>query len=113
MQPKILLGMGCSVASTILTNLGILVQKHSADVEAGKPLWRRWRFWIGFTLNLGSEAGLTTVALALAPLSFIAPLAVRDAATKHPFFPSCSLPNNLRASFSRWCNRAWRSSSTP
>ena len=35
---------------------------------------KRWRFWLGLTINLGSEAGLTTVALALAPLSFIAPL---------------------------------------
>lgn len=51
------------------------MQKHSADVEAGKPLCRRWRFWLGLLVNLGSEAGLTTVALALAPLSFIAPLA--------------------------------------
>lgn len=72
---SILLGMVCSVASTVLTNIGILMQKHSADVEAGQPLWRRWRFWMGFTVNLGSEVGLTTVALALAPLSFIAPLA--------------------------------------
>ena len=51
------------------------MQKHSADVEKGRPLHRRWRFWVGLTVNLGSEVGLTTVALALAPLSFIAPLA--------------------------------------
>ena len=51
------------------------MQKHSADVEKGLPLYRRWRFWLGFLVNMGSEVGLTTVALALAPLSFIAPLA--------------------------------------
>ena len=72
---QILLGMGCSIVSTILTNIGILIQKHSADVEKGKHLCKRWRFWLGFTINMGSEVGLTTVALALAPLSFIAPLA--------------------------------------
>ena len=75
MSGKIVMGMSCSVASTILTNIGILFQKYSADVEKGRPLCKRWRFWLGFALNLGSEAGLTTVALALAPLSFIAPLA--------------------------------------
>ena len=74
MASTTLLGMGFSVASTVLTNIGILLQKHSADVERGKPLCHRWRFWLGFTLNLGSEAGLTTLALMFAPLSTIAPL---------------------------------------
>ena len=60
---------------TILTNIGILMQKHSADVERHLCLIYRWRFWVGFTLNLGSEVGLTSTALYLAPLSFIAPLA--------------------------------------
>ena len=74
-QERIFLGMLCSVASTILTNIGILMQKHSAETEKHLCLIYRWRFWVGFTLNLGSEVGLTTVALALVPLSFIAPLA--------------------------------------
>jgi hypothetical protein len=74
MASTTLLGMGFSVASTVLTNIGILLQKHSADVDRGKPLCHRWRFWLGFTLNLGSEAGLTTLALMFAPLSSIAPL---------------------------------------
>ena len=70
----IYVGLCLAVASTVLTNLGILFQKLSADVEADRPLRERWRFWLGFTLNLGSEAGLTTAALALAPMSVIAPL---------------------------------------
>ena len=52
-----LLGMGFSVASTLLTNIGIPLQKHSADVERGQPLWLRWRFWLGLTLNLGPRLG--------------------------------------------------------
>lgn len=68
------MGLAFAVASTLLTNVGILFQKLSADTEADKPLCSRWRFWLGFTLNLGSEAGLTTAALALAPMSVIAPL---------------------------------------
>ena len=73
-EGQTLLGMGFSVASTILTNIGILLQKHSADVERGKHLCLRWRFWLGFVLNLGSEAGLTTLALMFAPLAALAPL---------------------------------------
>ena len=49
-------------------------QKHSAHVEVGRPLCRRWRFWVGFTLNLGSEAVLSSVALYFTPLSLIAPM---------------------------------------
>lgn len=75
MQQRIFFGMLCSVASTILTNVGILMQKHSAHIERHLCLIYRWRFWVGFTLNLGSEVGLTSTALYLAPLSFIAPLA--------------------------------------
>ena len=78
---SVLLGMLCSVFSTILTNIGsrhtifratllfprsstdppsdllfaVLMQKHSADVEKGLPLYRRWRFWLGFLVNMGSE----------------------------------------------------------
>ena len=33
MQQRVFAGMLCSVASTILTNIGILMQKHSAHVE--------------------------------------------------------------------------------
>ena len=51
------------------------MQKHSAETEKHLCLIYRWRFWVGFTLNLGSEVGLTSTALYLAPLSFIAPLA--------------------------------------
>lgn len=72
--PEYYAGIGFAVASTLATNLGILIQKASADLESDKPLCRRWRFWAGFSLNLGSEALLTTFALALAPLSLVAPL---------------------------------------
>lgn len=67
-------GIVFAVLSTLLTNFGILIQKASADIEKDKPLRKRWRFWVGFSLNLGSEAGLTTLALALAPLSLVAPI---------------------------------------
>ena len=69
------LGIAFSVGSTILTNVGILLQKQSADLERSKILCYRWRFWMGMLLNLGSEAGLTTLAMMYAPLSTLAPLA--------------------------------------
>jgi len=74
MDPLHLVGMGFSLASTILTNIAILIQKHSAAVEKGRPVWRRWRFWCGFWLNTASEAGLSSVALWFTPLALIAPL---------------------------------------
>ena len=46
----------------MLTNIALLIQKHSAHVEAGRPLHRRYRFWAGFLLNTGSEVGLSAPA---------------------------------------------------
>ena len=74
LQPMQLFGMGIAALSTLCSTVGILIQKYSAAKEAGLFLCRRWRFWIGFTLNLGSEAGLSTLALYYTPMSLIAPL---------------------------------------
>jgi len=68
-----IVGLICSLVSVVLSNIGILIQKYSADVEKGKPLCRRWRFWVGFCVNMGSEIVLSTIALNLAPLALIAP----------------------------------------
>ena len=76
-----LVGMGFAALSSLCSTTGILMQKHSAHVEAGRHLcfcgaggtWK-WRFWLGFTINTGSEAVLSTVALYFTPLSLIAPL---------------------------------------
>ena len=72
--PLHLIGMGFAVASSLCSTIGLLIQKHSAAVEAGKPMCRRWRFWVGFSLNLGSEAILSSTALYFTPLSLIAPM---------------------------------------
>jgi drug/metabolite transporter (DMT)-like permease len=60
--------------SQILTNIALLIQKYSAQVESGKPLYKRWRFIFGFLLNTGSEIGLSAPASLFAPLSLLAPL---------------------------------------
>ena len=69
-----LLGLGVAFLSTILSTIGLLIQKTSADLEKHKPAWRRWRFWLGFGINLGSEVTLTPVAMSLTPLSLLAPM---------------------------------------
>ena len=69
-----LLGLGLAVLSTILSTLGLLIQKTSADLEKEKPPWRRWRFWLGFAINLGSEVTITPAAMAFAPLALLAPM---------------------------------------
>ena len=69
-----LLGLGLAVVSTILSTIGLLIQKTSADLEKHKSPWRRWRFWLGFAINLGSELTLTPVAMSLTPLSLLAPM---------------------------------------
>ena len=69
-----LLGLGLAFLSTILSTIGLLIQKTSADLEKHKPAWRRWRFWLGFAINLGSEVTLTPVAMSLTPLSLLAPM---------------------------------------
>ena len=69
-----LLGLGVAFLSTILSTVGLLIQKTSADLEKHKPAWRRWRFWLGFGINLGSEVTLTPVAMSLTPLSLLAPM---------------------------------------
>lgn len=63
LQPTNLLGMSFAVLSSLLSVTGLLIQKYSARVEAGKPICRRWRFWCGFWLNTGSEAVLSMLAL--------------------------------------------------
>ena len=52
-----LLGLGVAFLSTILSTIGLLIQKTSADLEKHKPAWRRWRFWLGFGINLGDLEG--------------------------------------------------------
>jgi len=58
----------------VLTNIALLIQKHSANVEKGRPLYKRWRFIFGFLLNTGSEIGLSAPASLFAPLALLAPL---------------------------------------
>ena len=68
------LGFILAVISCFLSTVGLMVMKWSADVEAGRPLCRRPKWWAGFILNTASEVGLSTFALWLAPLALISPV---------------------------------------
>lgn len=69
-----IVGAGLATASNALTTLGLLMQKQSAHLERHKPLTKRWRLWLGLGMNVGSELILSSIALALTPLSIIGPL---------------------------------------
>ena len=69
-----LFGMGIALLSTFLTTISIFILKYSADVERGRPPWRRYRFIAGISLNLFSEMFLFSFAMTLTPLSLLAPL---------------------------------------
>ena len=66
-----IVGLLCSLLSVVLSNVGILIQKWSTEVEAGMPLCRRWRLLLGLVLNIGSEISLSSTAVHLAPLALI------------------------------------------
>ena len=69
-----LVGVILAALSNMLSSLGLLIQKISADQDKGKACHRRWRFWLGFGINLGSEVTITPIALSLAPVSLLAPM---------------------------------------
>lgn len=68
------LGICAALASNACTSLGLLFQEQSAKTEASMPVCRRRRLMLGLVLNIGSEVILSSSALALAPLSVLAPM---------------------------------------
>ena len=68
------IGVLLALASNALTCMGLLFQERSAKTETMLPMRMRRLFWIGLVLNVGSEVVLSSLALALAPLSLIAPI---------------------------------------
>ena len=93
MEGLVWLGLITCIAATLITALGLIVQKHSHNAREGDlPLYRRWRWWIGFGLlvicggffdSLVPQLLLSPLALmlfdcvqalSLAPLSILAPL---------------------------------------
>jgi len=73
-DPLVFVGLACAITSCAGTSAALMVIKLSTEKEAHKPLCQRRLFFIGVVCNLVCEAGLTSAALALAPLSLISPV---------------------------------------
>jgi len=55
---------------------GMLLMKLSSDVgEHEQPLWRRWRWGLGFLLLVVNATAIDLIAYGITPLSLIAPFA--------------------------------------
>lgn len=72
---QVYLGVGLAALGSFICSVALLIGKRSADVEAGLPLCKRWRWWTFFVINTTAEVSLSSVALSLAPLSQVAPCA--------------------------------------
>ena len=75
-QPLYLAAVGvlCAVISAFCSMIGLLLMKVSTEKERHLKVWRRWRFLLGFFVNILFGVTLTPVALALAPLAVCAPM---------------------------------------
>ena len=72
---EVYLGVGLAALGSFICSVALLIGKRSADVEAGLPLCKRWRWWSFFIINTTAEVSLSSVALSLAPLAQVAPCA--------------------------------------
>ncbi|KAL1496108.1 hypothetical protein AB1Y20_014733 [Prymnesium parvum] len=70
-----LLGLCLYATSVLMTNVALLIMKRSTTTEKHLPLRLRRTFQLGWLLNLLSEVAFSNMALALAPLAMLAPVA--------------------------------------
>ena len=61
--------------SVLMTNVALLIMKRSTATEKDLPLAKRKTFLMGWLLNFISEVAFSNVAIALAPLAMLAPVA--------------------------------------
>ena len=72
-NPSVWVGFTCAVLSAAGSTASLMIVRLSTQKEAHLPLCQRKYFFIGSYANLACEVGLTSVALALAPLALISP----------------------------------------
>lgn len=72
-MPNWLLGMLLITVSSFIAATGLLFFKASADREAGKPLYCRLRWMIGFASVLICGLALDPTAIALTPVALLSP----------------------------------------
>lgn len=70
-----ILGVTCVLVGTFFSAVGMVLMKASAQVESKLPWHRRHRWFLGCTSLVVNATIMETIALALAPLSLLAPFA--------------------------------------
>ena len=69
------IGIALRVTGSFVSSTGLVLMKYSHNSgELEKPLYRRWRWWIGFAVLFITGGFLDPTALMFCPLSLIAPL---------------------------------------
>ena len=70
---KIVIGILLVVLGSLCVSIGFHFWKWSHEVEAGVPLLRRWRWWVGLVSSMLAPLGCDAASYALLPLALIAP----------------------------------------
>ena len=73
-DPLVWVGFTSAILSSFGSCAALMVIRLSTDRESHLPFCQRRLFFIGAWSNLACEVGLTSLALALAPLSLLAPV---------------------------------------
>lgn len=73
-DPLVWVGFAAAILSSFGSCAALMVIRLSTEREKHLPLCQKRLFFIGAWCNLVCEVGLTSVALALAPLSLISPV---------------------------------------
>ena len=69
------LGIGLIVFGCMSSSIGLLLMKRSTDVEDTLPLYKRWRWLLGFLFLVVNATIIDLIAYGITPLSLIAPFA--------------------------------------
>ncbi|KAL1496361.1 hypothetical protein AB1Y20_016317 [Prymnesium parvum] len=68
-------GVSLIVCGCLSSSIGLLFMKRSTEVEVGVPLYRRWRWMLGFLFLVVNATIIDLIAYGITPLSLIAPFA--------------------------------------
>ena len=80
------LGIGLIVFGCMSSSIGLLLMKRSTDVEDTLPLYKRWRWLLGFLFLVVNATIIDLIAYGITPLSLIAPFAGLTMVTNVPFY---------------------------
>lgn len=88
------LGLTICLGGSLVSSGGLVLMKYSAMVEEEEPIYRRWRWWLGFVCLVILGGGIDGLALYLCPLSLIAPMSGVTIVT-NSIFMTCFLGEKM------------------